>query len=126
MLYTTYFKNMSNLPDKTIKILVSLFPPKEINIDNTNVFHVPNLSADKDDFERYKKNVISFEKYIENYMNKLENHIHSIKIIKNIVLALQEGKDIAFICYEKELTKCHRYYLAKYIEDKYNIEWKEL
>ena len=126
MLYTTYFKNMCNLPEGTIKIIVSLYPPKEININNIHTFHVTNLAADEDDFERHKRNVISFEKYIENYIHKLENHIYSIKIIKNIVLALQKGKDIAFVCYEKELEKCHRYYLAKYIEDKYNIEWKEL
>jgi hypothetical protein len=117
---------MSKLPVNTIKIVMSIFPPKEINIDNLRVFYAINLAVDKEDFKNYKNNIITFEKYIENYKYKLDTDIMTIKMINNMVLALREGKDIAFISYEKNYLKCHRYYLAKYIEEKYNIEWKEL
>lgn len=126
MLYTTYFKNMQYLPAYTIKIVVSIFPPREMKINNTSVFHALNLASDKDDFKNYKNNSISFEKYIENYIYKLENETMSATMIKNIVLAIKKGKDIALVCYEKDYLTCHRYYLAKYIKDKYNVEWKEL
>ena len=125
MLYTTYFGNMYKLPEKTITIIISLYLPKGFII-NCNIFHRTELSPDKNDFINYKKKLISFAEYIEKYTQKLINNYDSTKLINLIASGLLNGRDVAFVCYEKDYLTCHRYFLAKYIEKKYGIEWKEI
>ena len=125
MIYTTYFSNMYKLPEKTITIIISLYIPKGFIID-CNIFHRTELSPDKNDFINYKKKLISFDEYIEKYTQKLINNYESIKLINLIASGLSNGKDVTFVCYEKDYLTCHRYFLAKYIEEKYGIDWKEI
>jgi uncharacterized protein (DUF488 family) len=116
---------MYKLPEKTITIIISLYLPKGFII-NCNIFHRTELSPDKNDFINYKKKLISFAEYIEKYTQKLINNYDSTKLINLITSGLLNGKDVAFVCYEKDYLTCHRYFLAKYIEKKYGIEWKEI
>ncbi len=44
---------------------------------------------------------------------------------EEVQLALEENKDVYLICYCKELCDCHRRLVALYINEKFNVEWKE-
>ena len=47
------------------------------------------------------------------------------KILEKIKNRFSE-KDVVFLCYEKKGDFCHRHCLAKFLEDFYGLEVKEL
>ncbi len=126
MLYTTYYNNMKNLPQDYIKIIISLYPPKWIKIDNSkNIFHSLSLAPNPNDFNEFQKTK-NYDAYFSKIIQKIQLDINSIDLINNILIALSHNKNIVLICYEKDYTQCHRYLLAKYLKETYNIEWQEI
>ena len=105
-IYTSYFGNLSKLREKGIKpISIALFPPKWYDEDV-----LPDLAPDLTIFNGYKENIITEERFKKFYEYKIRQ-IGKEKILKMI----EDGQDVALICFEAPGCFCHRHILADYL-----------
>ena len=105
-IYTSYFGNLSKLEKNGIKpISIALFPPKRYNGDS-----LPDLAPDLTIFNGYKENIITEERFKKFYEYKIRQ-IGKEKILKMI----EDGQDVALICFEAPGCFCHRHILADYL-----------
>lgn len=129
MLYTSYISNLDKIPKDAIKLIITRYPPKDLNILKYNNIHiVTELSPSKELLNEYKSSnetLEDWDKYIVKFSNEIITRADMIESIEKIVRGLNKGLDIYLICYEKNYIRCHRFLLAKYIQLKFNIEWKE-
>lgn len=124
MIYTTYLSKIKDIPDNAIKILIMKFKPKWIN-NYKDIIWFKSLAPRL--FDEYKFNSdISKEKLFNDYYDYLKNDDVPCESILKIINLIENGKDVCFICCEKDPNECHRKILAEYISKKTNIEWKEL
>jgi uncharacterized protein YeaO (DUF488 family) len=123
MLYTTYFNRINKLPEETIKLIITRFPPKWFDINQyKNTYICKELSPSKEVLLKYKQDN-NWDEYVNAFYEQLNTTMKNT--FNKLLKALQDGKDFALICYEKDYVHCHRYLLAqKYVEQ--NIEWKEI
>ena len=99
--YLTSVKNISNLPDKCLKLLIAR--KKLENMEGIN--WVFNLSPSKKLFWDYKKDIISWEQYEKRYKNELKDNYNTLLKIKMFV---ENDINIALICYCEDYNYCHR------------------
>lgn len=120
--YTTYFANVKNVPDGVHKIFVARHRPKgEIQ----DVIYIPDLAPSRELLWRYKNKEIEFSKFAELYLKELWEPNSQVLINKIRNNFLNDGKDVCFICYEKDFKECHRFLLAsEFIKQGY--EWEEM
>jgi len=125
MLYTSYIAKINKLPNDIIKVIITRFLPKSLNINKyNNLYTMKELAPSKELLLQYKKDnnwsnyIVNFKKEM-NYRKDLHNKINSL------YKYLQKGNSVCLICYEKDYLHCHRYLLAQYFMSK-GIEWKEL
>lgn len=64
-------------------------------------------------------------KYVEYFEKDTNERPDLISILSQLEGFLKKDSDAYLICYEKDYKKCHRYLIAKYLEEK-DIPWKEL
>lgn len=125
MIYTTYLSKIKSIPDNTVKILIMRYKPKWLYKYNDDIAWEPLLAPRM--FDEYKfDNNISKQELFDDYYDYLENSEIPSKVTSKIIDYIKEGKNVCFICCEKELYDCHRRVLAEYISKKTNVEWKEL
>jgi len=117
---------MNNLPEDTIKIIVSLYPPKGIKIRNDlNIFHSPILAPDDETLKTYKKDK-DWEKYTEKLITKITSDPEALALLEKVAYAVRHDKNVVFICYEKDYIHCHRHLLAQLMKRLYDIDFTEL
>ena len=126
MLYTTYFAKMDKIPDDYIKLIITRFPPKWLDINKySNTYIVKELSSSQELLLKYKKDNNWGEYVIQFYeeMNYRKDMVNMLKKLSNI---LNKGIDICLICYEKDYTHCHRSLLGQYFEEEVIVTGKQI
>jgi len=124
MLYTTYLSKMNKLPDNITKLVITRFPPKSFDVNKyPNTFIIKELAPHAEILLDYKKDN-DWDKYVERFNHQMERDHIMVIYLDKLYLKLSQGKDYALVCYEKDYEHCHRYLIAKYLENK-GIEWKE-
>lgn len=125
MLYTTYFSKLKSIPKNAKKLIITRFPPKWIDVDKlNNAFIVKELSPSPSILLNYKKDN-DWGKYVEHFEKEMNEREDLKSMLSQLEEFLKKNNDVYLICYEKDYTKCHRYLIAKYLENK-GIPWKEL
>lgn len=125
MLYTTYFSKMNKLPEGVTKLIITRFPPKWLIIDKEKkMFLVKEFSPYQKTLLDYKKTE-DWDTYVIRFKEQMNSDETMKKYLNYLLDKLQQGKDYALICYEKDYTYCHRSLLAEWFKDK-DIECKEL
>lgn len=125
MLYTTYFTKMDKIPDDCIKLIITRFPPKWLNINKyPNTYIVKELSPSQELLLKYKMNN-DWDWYVEEFYDEVNYRKDMVDMLRRLSKVLHEGKNICLICYEKDYTKCHRSLLGQYFEEE-GIEWEEI
>ena len=105
-IYRSYFGNLSKLEKNGIKpVSIALFPPKWYDGDA-----LPDLAPDLTIFNGYKENIITEERFKKFYEYKVKQ-LGKEKILKMI----EDGQDVALICFEAPGCFCHRHILADYL-----------
>ena len=125
MIYTTYFHKIGKLPDNCIKLIVTRFPPKWLDINKyPNTLIVKGLSPSKELLLNYKEDN-DWEKFVEGFKYEMKHREGMTEFLEEICKALNKKVDICFICYEKDYEHCHRSLLARHFEEM-GYEWSEL
>lgn len=125
MLYTTYFNKINQLPDDTIKLIITRFPPKWFDIKKyKNTYLCKALAPSKEILLKYKQdnNWQEYESAFLRQMLKDETTRNALAKLKN---GLKNGNNYALICYERNYIRCHRYLIAQRLVSE-DIEWKEI
>lgn len=129
MLYTSYLANINKLPKDSIKLIVTRYPPKDLNVLKYNKLHlVRELSPEGDLLNNYNKTNKTNEdwkEFVLKFNNQLSNDLNMQLNIQKIIRGLQKNIDIILICYEKNYNQCHRKLIAEYIKNNYGYDWKE-
>lgn len=99
MLKESYLANMRNLPENTIKIVVT-----------RSAGHA--LSPSTKLLWDYKKGRINWEQYVERFKQEMANDICVAEMRK--IKWMAKTKDVYLICYEKT-GNCHRFLLIDMI-----------
>ena len=118
MIYTSYFANIKNLPETICTISIAGNAP-----DRYDGIQYKKLAPKYWFFEKYKED--SDEQfYTEAFNREVLGALEAHKVIAELE-NLASGKDICLLCYEKPCEFCHRHLVAKWLEEKLNIEVKE-
>ena len=108
--YLTSVKNISNLPEDGIKLLIA-----RKRLDNMKGINwVLELAPSKRLFWDYKKDIISWEQYEKRYKNELKDNL---KILMKIKMFIDNGINVSLICYCDDYNYCHRKIVGERIED---------
>ena len=102
-LYTSYFARAGNNPQA---VSIARSTPRFFTGSEYKVVAPPWELVDN-----YKKNVITWEQYTEQYLSILDKLGES-----KVISGLHDG-DI-LLCYEKCGDNCHRHLLAKWLNDR--------
>jgi uncharacterized protein YeaO (DUF488 family) len=125
MLYTTYFTKMDKIPDDCIKLIITRFPPKWLDVSKyPNTYIAKELSPSQELLLKYKKDN-NWDEYVIQFYEEMNYRKDMVNMLKKLSNILNKGIDIYLICYEKDYTHCHRSLLGQYFEEE-GIEWKEV
>ena len=123
--YTSYYANWRNYSsDNFVTVAISRYLPKNVKVGAV----CKSLAPSEDLLNRYKNDEVSKTEYILEYSDMLcalRDSGKLAKILEKIKTRFSE-KDVVFLCYEKKGDFCHRHCLAKFLEDFYGLEVKEL
>ncbi len=112
-IYTSYFGKCKKILQYNITpICIAVGVPKFFN-----GARCPELAP------RYDMLKMSVENYERDYF-KILSRLSAADIVENLE-KLSEGKDVAIMCYEKDLDKCHRRYVKNWLEKELGIKVKE-
>ena len=117
-LYTTYFANLRNLPDCILPIRVSLG-----NVANSRTIPYPKFFPKSEDFKAYKCTG-DFQNLKYNYAEKVLAYLNPEAVLEELE-ELSGGRDIAFVCFEKDPMSCHRSFIAEWFNI-HGIECEEV
>jgi len=125
MLYTTYFAKMNKIPDDCIKLIITRFPPKWLDINKyPNTYIAKELSPSQELLLKYKKDN-NWDEYVIQFYEEMNYRKDMVNMLKKLGNILNKGIDICLICYEKDYTHCHRSLIGEYFKEE-GIEWKEV
>lgn len=124
MLYTSYIAKLNKVPLDIIKVIISRFPPKWLELSKYNKLYImKELAPSQELLLQYKKDN-NWDNYTNKFIYEMNNRMDMKKKINSLLGFLQKGNDVILICFEKEYIHCHRYLLAQYFV-KHGIRWKE-
>jgi uncharacterized protein YeaO (DUF488 family) len=138
LIYTTYFSKIKSIPNNSIKLIVTRFPPKWFKLDDIiqegvyeyevlndadNLWVVTSLSPSKELLLKYKED-LDWESFKETFIDEMNSKPEAIEMLSRIETYLKQEKDIYFICFEKDYNVCHRSLIAMIFKDKGYV-WKE-
>lgn len=139
MLYLGYLgeAKLLNIKENALKLLIVRKPPRVIP---ESFIHTPQLSPSIDLFnstQRWKKGDFTpkelhwlkqqniemnedtwWELYKVKFNYELKNRPDMRKALARLEELLKEGKEIYLFCFCKDVNKCHRLLVGKYIEEK--------
>lgn len=110
LLYDVRLNNASQLAGFTKGNDLRYFTKRILNIPYE---HNVNFSPTKEILDNYKKGIISWQQYEEEFSKLLERRNMSRYIKENMQEKLE---DICLLCSEAEPTQCHRRLVAEYIK----------
>ena len=111
MIYTTYFANLRNLPKNIHPISICGKAPEWYDGKQYK-----KLAPKYDFFMEWKKNHDN-DYYIKCFKEQVLDKLNVDDVIYDLVgiLDVNEGVDIALVCYEKPSDFCHRHLVAKWL-----------
>ena len=79
MLYTTYFNKINELPEETIKLIITRFTPNDFNeLKYKNTYMCKNWTPSENNLFKYKKDK-NWKEYVRTF--KLQMNKYPAKII---------------------------------------------
>ena len=122
---TSYFANFRKL-DKNKYIAVSIARITPVGID----IKVEEFAPEKSTLFNYKNGKINEEQYTKEYTEQLDE-LFDDGIMVNTLSRLNDvekryNKEVVLLCYEGKEKFCHRHILSKYINDKFNLDIREI
>ena len=122
---TSYFANFRKL-DKNKYIAVSIARITPVGFD----IKVEEFAPEKSTLFNYKNGKINEEQYTKEYTEQLDE-LFDDGIMVNTLSRLNDlekryNKEVVFLCYEGKEKFCHRHILSKYINDKFNLDIREI
>lgn len=123
MLYTTYLSKLKNIPENALKLIITRFPPKYLNLNEyPNTYIVKQLAPSIQLLTQYKKNN-DWNWYVKEFQLEMQTRKDMIKAINRLKEILDDEEDVYLICYEKDYTKCHRNLIARKLQQEgYNCK----
>ena len=122
---TSYFANFRKL-DKNKYIAVSIARITPVGID----IKVEEFAPEKSTLFNYKNGKINEEQYTKEYTEQLDElfddgiMVNTLSRLNN--LEKRYNKEVVLLCYEGKEKFCHRHILSKYINDKFNLDIREI
>ena len=113
--YTSYFGNYKNIPQEYQCFSIANSKPSGINIPRLEEA-VPKWSYVKS----FKSNEISWQLFSDMYLNRLIQKHYNFDFEER--LSKYDTK-LVFLCWEKDVNKCHRSIFAKYLENFYCFKY---
>lgn len=101
------------LPQDCIRLLITIKPLDKMK--EKNIHWIKSLAPSKNLFFDMKLNKINFDEYEKIYTKEMEHMVYSLNKIEELI---NNGKDIALICYCVDYRFCHRKILANYFKKK--------
>ena len=122
---TSYFANFRKL-DKNKYIAVSIARITPVGFD----IKVEEFAPEKSTLFNYKNGKINEEQYTKEYTEQLDE-LFDDGIMVNTLSRLNSlekryNKEVVLLCYEGKEKFCHRHILSKYINDKFNLDIREI
>ena len=122
---TSYFANFRKL-DKNKYIAVSIARITPVGVD----IKVEEFAPEKSTLFNYKNGKINEEQYTKEYTEQLDE-LFDDGIMVNTLSRLNDvekryNKEVVLLCYEGKEKFCHRHILSKYINDKFNLDIREI
>ena len=122
---TSYFANFRKL-DKNKYIAVSIARITPVGFD----IKVEEFAPEKSTLFNYKNGKINEEQYTKEYTEQLDE-LFDDGIMVNTLSRLNDvekryNKEVVLLCYEGKEKFCHRHILSKYINDKFNLDIREI
>lgn len=112
VLYTTYFANQHNAIGYKISIVRVL--PKWIDFNKTGIVNIKALSPSLDLLLKYKNGTYDWQTYTKEFIEEMTSNMN--EVLLKLKTLLDKGSDITLICYEKDVTFCHRSIIANYFK----------
>lgn len=122
---TSYFANFRKLDKEDyVGVSIALYTPDNIMV------RILDFAPSKNLLMRYKQGLVNEEQYTKEYTEQLDelfddgsmvNHISFLKRLEK-----SEQKEVVLLCYEGKGKFCHRHILSKYINDKFNLDIREI
>ncbi len=107
-LYTSYFSKVRALPEGTVPISISLWPPKGYAGAQLRC-----LAPTKEILTKYKQDG-DWAAYVEKYEKDVLGKLRQETIMQEIT-RLSGGKDAAILCFERDPAQCHRSLVARWL-----------
>ena len=122
---TSYFANFRKL-DKNKYIAVSIARITPVGVD----IKVEEFAPEKSTLFNYKNGKINEEQYTKEYTEQLDELFDDGSMV-NILSRLNNlekryNKEVVLLCYEGKGKFCHRHILSKYINEKFNLDIREI
>lgn len=108
-IYTTYFAQVKKLPGSIVPIAISLYLPKGWKYPS-----LPMLAPTYPVFAR-RKNGGTWDNFARDYVESTLSTIRVENLLK-ILQVIGHGKDVALVCYEKNIAECHRGIVAEWLK----------
>ena len=123
---TTYFSKMAKIPDDYVKIIITRYPPKWLDIKNTpRCFLAKCFSPSSDILMKYKKD-LDWDDYVERFNHQIKYSAEYKRVSQLLVNNINtKGSKYALICFEKDPSRCHRTLVAENIKSRFGIEYNE-
>ena len=122
---TSYFANFRKL-DKNKYIAVSIARITPVGFD----IKVEEFAPEKSTLFNYKNGKINEEQYTKEYTEQLDElfddgiMVNTLSRLNN--LEKRYNKEVVLLCYEGKGKFCHRHILSQYINDKFNLDIREI
>lgn len=113
MFHTSYLARVKKISNNTIPVFVCRYMP--ISMSGSSHIHCPMLSPDGELLRAYKNNDIDIGTLKNKYEGYLNNNKEKIICLVNSLI--DEHINICFVCYEKDVSMCHREVLAKFLTE---------
>jgi len=132
MIYSTYLSNLKKIPSDAVKIFIAR-QAKPVVVESLKKYDClwAKRFAPTDELrDEFKNKEIEWKEFVEKYLVEQAYDIMKVSILrlglmKIIEDAHKEGKDIYFICYEKDPLECHRTPWCNFISVYLKTEYKE-
>lgn len=114
MIYTTYLSNLKNIPENSIKILITRWRPRNtINKEKYGLLWRPNLAPSELTLSQRKDGNLNWQQFRKQYIQESYDNQLFIDGLNEIMDYDDAGKDVFLICYEKDELECHRIILKE-------------
>lgn len=115
-IYTTYFGNLTNLPDSVVPIAVCG------NCKFWNGLRYKALAPKYWWWKIWKDEGMDTDYYTKMYKTTVLDTLIPLSVVRDLE-TLSGGKDVALVCYEVPSAFCHRHLIASWLgEAGYNVE----